>query len=189
MLGVEELLIFSEERETRRVSERRGPCSPQLRRINFPRDAVIRPGSGGNRCVEKELGKTENWASFLNSSPDYVLVLAPSVLSRKCSTCVCNYSCQQSCEVQGHHLPLCELQPALLRPNSTFFSPCPTAYHTWKRCHVRAWGGGWRPSRAPVIGFRALGPGYYVDDQPAFSQNPSYTSGSLQCRPNRPIAH
>ena len=58
MLEVEESLILSEEGGDTEDPKRRGPCSPQLHNISFPADTVMRPGSGGNRCMEKELNTT-----------------------------------------------------------------------------------------------------------------------------------
>ena len=88
-----------------------------------------------------------------------------------------------------HCVPLCELYPDRLRPNSAFFSPCHTAYSTWKRRSVRTWEGGWGSPTASVIAFGALGQGYYPGEEAASNQNPLCTGGSLQCRPNRSIPH
>lgn len=45
-----------------------------------------------------------------------------------------------------------------------------------ERCSVRAWGGEWRSPTVSGIGFRTLGQAYYLGDQVASSQNPSYAS-------------
>lgn len=110
----------------------------------------------------------------------------PGYSHRSCR-CGYSYSSQRPCEVQGHAC-LSELQPDLW-DQILHSPPHVTARHTWKRCHVGAWGGGGRPPTASVIGFRAVGQSYCPGDQPTSNQNPSYTSRSLWRKPNWSIPH
>lgn len=64
-MGVEVPLILSEKRETQSVL-RQGAHAL----LSFPGDTVIRPGSGGNRYMEKDLNTTGHGAPFLNSFLD-----------------------------------------------------------------------------------------------------------------------